>query len=429
MMVIAKVPATSRLLNLAIRGATLVSRFLLVFFLAKFLSPADLGTYGLVASAIAYALYPIGLDFYVFSTREIIKAPKTAWGSLLKDQLALSAIAYVFVLLWGIYFFSSSKLPAAALVCIFLLTILEHLNQEVGRLLVSAFEQSTASVILFLRSGLWAILVTGLMYQDNRFRNLDTVFTAWLAGSLSAFAMGVFSFRRMGIAGWHENINWQRIRLGLSVCIPFFISTLCMRGLFFFDRYWIEMLAGIEVLGAYVLFIGISNVLVTILEAGVFSFSYPAMTLAWQQGEKAHFKKLLRQLTLHTLSTAIAFSALSALAMKFVLTWLGKSVYIRYQGTFFWVLLSTVIYALSMVPHYGLYAKGRDRPIIMSHVLAILAFPACVFLIGPHAPILAVPISASLTFMLIGLLKTWVLKTDLVDMQTPLSPETKNANG
>lgn len=427
-MVAAQIPAASRLFNVAIRGVTLVSRFLLIFFLAKFLSPADLGAYGLVAAAIGYALYPIGLDFYVFTTREIIKQPKTEWTSYLKDQLAISAITYVLMLPLGAYLFAAGKLPTALLACFFPLVIFEHLNQEIGRLLVAAFEQSTASVVLFLRSGLWAIVVTGLMYVDERFRNLDTVFIAWLVGSLTAFAIGILSFRRMGISGWHTNIHWQRIKLGLGICIPFFISTLCIRGLFFFDRYWIEMLAGMEVLGAYVLFIGITNVLITVLEAGVFSFSYPAMTMAWQQGEKARFNKLLTQLAFHTLSTAIVFSALSALAIEFVLTWLGKTLYIRHQGLFFWVLLSTALYALSTVPHYGLYAKRLDAPIIRSHVLAIIVFPISLFSIAPHAPILAVPISTCITFSLVGLLKAWALYINGIDSLAPSTAELKNPN-
>lgn len=411
-MTVTQPTATGRLFNVAIRGATLVSRFLLVFFLAKFLSPADLGTYGLFAAAIGYALYPIGLDFYVFTTREIISLPKTAWGGLLKEHGAVSVLAYVVLLPLGIGLFTSGKLPSALLFCFLPLVVLEHLNQEIGRLLVSAFEQSMAGLILFLRSGLWAIAATGLMYWDERFRNLETVFIGWVAGSLLALGMGIRHIRKIGVSGWHDRINWQRIKLGLGICMPFFISTLCIRGLFFFDRYWVEMWSGIEVLGAYVLFIGISNVLTTVLEAGVFSFSYPAMTLAWQQGDQIHFRRLLRQLSLQTIGTTLAFSAAASLAIEHVLMWLGKSIYLQHENVFFWVLLSTALYAVSMIPHYALYARRQDKIIIYSHVMAILVFPACVFLIAPHAPILTVPISVSLTFLMIGMFKASALRNE-----------------
>ena len=53
----------ARLFNMALRGLTLASKFLLIFFLARFLEPAELGLYGLVVATIGYALYLLGLDF------------------------------------------------------------------------------------------------------------------------------------------------------------------------------------------------------------------------------------------------------------------------------------------------------------------------------------------------------------------------------
>ena len=84
-----------RLINVALRGTTLASKFLLIFFLAKFLEPKQLGLYGLLTVTIGYALYLLGFDFYTFTTREIIKLKRHEWGGLLKDQGALSLVLYV----------------------------------------------------------------------------------------------------------------------------------------------------------------------------------------------------------------------------------------------------------------------------------------------------------------------------------------------
>lgn len=75
-----------RLINIALRGMTLGSKFLLIFFLARFLEPAELGLYGLLVATIGYALYLLGLDFYTYSTREILKRERNEWGGLLKNQ-------------------------------------------------------------------------------------------------------------------------------------------------------------------------------------------------------------------------------------------------------------------------------------------------------------------------------------------------------
>lgn len=85
-----------RLANILLRALTLSSKFLLVFYLAKFLEPAQLGLYGLFAATIGYALYILGLEFYTFSTREFIKTPSSEWGNYLKSQTYLTLTIYLF---------------------------------------------------------------------------------------------------------------------------------------------------------------------------------------------------------------------------------------------------------------------------------------------------------------------------------------------
>src|SRR5690606_16168777 len=62
------------LFNIGLRGLTLSSRFLLLFALARWLSPAELGLFGLVSAIVGYGIYLVGLEFYAFATRELIRA-------------------------------------------------------------------------------------------------------------------------------------------------------------------------------------------------------------------------------------------------------------------------------------------------------------------------------------------------------------------
>ena len=121
-------------MNIALRGITLASKFLLIFFLAKFLEPAELGLYGLLTVTIGYALYLLGFDFYTFTTREILKRERHEWGGLLKDQGALSLVLYVIVLPLLSLIFLEGLLPWSVAGWFFILLVLEHLTQELGRL-------------------------------------------------------------------------------------------------------------------------------------------------------------------------------------------------------------------------------------------------------------------------------------------------------
>lgn len=396
-----------RLTNIALRGMTLASKFLLIFSLARFLEPSELGLYGLVTVTIGYALYLLGFDFYTFTTREILKRERTEWGGLLKDQSALSAVLYTIFLPLLCLVFVRGLLPWNVAGWFFALLVLEHLTQELGRLLIAVSEQLLASLVLFLRSGIWAVVVTALMFIEPESRNLDFVLGAWTLGGLSALLLGFYRLSRLRISSWHKAVDWGWIRRGLKVAIPFLLATLAIRGVFTLDRYWFEALAGLEILGAYVLFMGISNALISFLDAGVFAFSYPSLISAHNRQDAVAFRQSLRRLLVQTLALSATFALIALLLIGSLLQWLDKPLYLEQQGLFPWVLLATVLYAVGMVPHFALYAQGHDRPIIVSHLASLLAFIPSTWLLSLHWPLLAVPLGLTTAFLLILLWKSW----------------------
>ncbi|SFP76284.1 Membrane protein involved in the export of O-antigen and teichoic acid [Geopseudomonas sagittaria] len=402
-------PATSfiRLTNIALRGMTLASKFLLIFFLARFLEPAELGLYGLLTATIGYALYLLGFDFYTFTTRELLKRERSEWGGLLKDQGALSLALYILFLPPLGLIFIKGLLPWSVAGWFFTLLVLEHLTQELGRLLVAVSEQLLASLVLFLRSGSWAVAVTALMFIEPGSRSLEMVFGAWAVGGFLALCLGAFRLKQLQIGGWHKKVDWSWILKGLKIAIPFLVATLALRGLFTLDRYWFESLAGLEVLGAYVLFMGISNALISFLDAGVFAFSYPSLISAHSHKDSTAFRQGMRKLLTQTVALSTAFILIALLLIGPLLDRLEKPLYLEQQGIFPWILLATQLYALSMIPHCALYAQGHDKPIIHSHIASLLAFIPATWLFSQSWPVLAVPLGLCSAFLFILLWKSW----------------------
>jgi len=87
-----------RALNITLRSASLLGKFTLIFFLVKYLKPEDVGLYGLIAATITYGLYPLGLEFYLYNIREIIKSDDSQKSGLIKNQIALYLFTYTFIL-------------------------------------------------------------------------------------------------------------------------------------------------------------------------------------------------------------------------------------------------------------------------------------------------------------------------------------------
>ncbi|TYC58033.1 oligosaccharide flippase family protein [Marinobacter sp. BW6] len=395
-----------RLTNLGLRGTTLVSKFLLIFMLARFLEPAELGLYGLLTVTISYALYFVGFDFYIFTTREILKACPEKRGQLLKSQAALNLILYAVFLPLTIGLFGLNLLPWWLLPWFLVLLVLEHITQELNRILVALQRQLVASWVLFFRAGAWCLAVVAIMYLNKSSQQLTTVLTGWIAGSSIGLLIGIAVLWQIPMGGWLKAVDWDWLRKGLKIALPMLIATLALRGIYTVDRYWFEALAGLDVLGAYVLFIGMCMALLGFMDAGVFTFLYPAMISAHANNNAGEFRKKFRQLAWQTVVLTAFFSACAWLAIMPLLQWLDKPLYLEKIELFGWLLLATGLFVVGMIPHYGLYARGNDKPLIVSHIAGLLVFLASTAFFAPVFAELAVPFGLISAFVFIMAWKT-----------------------
>jgi O-antigen/teichoic acid export membrane protein len=142
------------------------------------------------------------------------------------------------------------------------------------------------------------------------------------------------------------------------------------------------------------------------LDAGVFAFAYPALIKLLHQQNHGAAKAKVRQMLVHTLVLSAGFSIFSWLALPYLLSWIGNPVYQNAQHWYPWLLTAMVMNALSMVPHFALYAGGQDRHIIYSHIGALLVFVLTVWATSSAYAALAVPLGLNAAFAFILLWKT-----------------------
>lgn len=385
----------------------MLGKFLLIFFLARFLSPGDLGLYGLLVATVGYALFVVGLDFYTYSTRELLKYERTVWGGYLKAHVALCMILYAMLVPLVIALFLAGWMPWSLLPWFFTLLVLEHVNQELGRLLIAIGQPMSASIILFFRSGLWAVLITVLMFFDPQRRTLECVLQAWVLGAIVGGGIGIWCFYGLGIGQWRSAIDWAWVRRGITVAAPLVVATLSLRGLFTLDRYWFQALVDLNTLGVYVLFGGICNALIAFLDAGVFAFIYPALIKSYHAQDPAAFVSGIRKLFFQTIVLSVGFVVGALIVIHPLLVWLDKPLYLDHLYLFPWILAGAVLYALGMIPHYALYAQSLDSPIICSHIISLVVFVLATALLSSWLGGLAVPIGLCMAFLFILCWKIW----------------------
>ncbi|WBQ14345.1 oligosaccharide flippase family protein [Hyphomonadaceae bacterium BL14] len=395
-----------RYLNIFLRALTIGIRFLFLIALAKFVEPSEVGYYGLFVASIGYAIYFVGLDFYTYTTREISVNPSIEQGRMIKTQAALSVWLYLIMLPCTIYFLTLTDLPLLLIWYFAPLLMLEHLNQEISRLLIAMSRQLTASVVLFLRQGSWALAAIALMSVSSESRGLLTVMILWSVASAASVLVGCYAVAKLRMNGWRASIDWRWARRGIAVSFGLLLATIAIRGVQTFDRYWLESLGGIEIVGAYVLYIGIASALLSFLDAGVFVFTYPALIRHHRLGEYMQARGVIRNSLIQTTVIVVGFAVTTFAALPILLNWIGNDVYKSNFWLYPWILSATIFNAISFVPHYGLYAFNNDRQIIFSHIAAFGVFIVLTGILSFYFKLFSVLIGLNAAFIVIFIWKT-----------------------
>lgn len=386
-----------RMLNVTLRGATLVGKLALVFFLAKLLPPEEVGHYGLLSATLGWLIYLVGCEFYAFSTRDLIGRETPQVLGLLRNQGILFAITHVAVWPFILYAFYSDLLPGHYWLWFIVLLALEHLGLELGRMLVALSRPVTASFVLFLRGGAWCIVAAAAMFLVPELRSLDFLFAAWFVGALAALVLGMVRLLELPRTSLRHPVDWRWIALGLRTSLPLMVASLAVRGIFTIDRFWADALGGPAALGAYVLFVGLAMAVLSFLDAAVIDFAYPRIVAAVKSGRVADYFIGMKSLALSVVVSVLVLCAGCWVTSLVLVYWLDNPTYSENAYLLPWILLATAIYGISMIPHVGLYARGQDKVIIFSQLGALATF-VIVATIGSGAGMSIVPLALVAAF-------------------------------
>lgn len=396
----------SRVINIALRGSTLVAKFGLLALMAVLLAPSEVGQYGLLTAAIGWTMYFVGWEFYTFSMREIIAQGAGHVRAIARNQAVLYGATYLAIAPVVVVVFSTGLLPSRYGAWFAVLLVIEHLGLEVGRALLSLSRPLLASVMLFLRGGLWCIAAAGAMLAIPELRHLDFILVSWTIGSGLGLLVGLASLYRITERGPAQGIDWRWIGKGLTVALPLMVASLSIRGLFTIDRIWVERLGGGDVLGAYVLFISVATAILSFVDAGIIDFAYPRVVKTAKTGNATEFRSEMRRLEWSVGLAVLVLSVGCWLGFVLFVRFLPNPVYQQNLGLLAPIVLAMALYGVSAVPHVALYAHDRDRIIVASQVVALGVFFAVVFTLGPPLGVVAVPAALIASFVTILLWKT-----------------------
>ncbi len=359
----------SKFLDLFFRFAGISGKFLVVFLLTKNISLEFQGEYTLINTNIALLIIFLGLDFYIYSNRVIVKqADKLIF--IFKNSLFFYGIMYLFfipVLTYMVYF---GLVPNNLAVLLFFLTITEHLSQELFRIYIAIEKVTLANTLFFIRTGTWSWAISlYLIFIGNSNVTLINILIIWLLFSFISVIIGIIFIPNIKSFN-KEKIDKKIIIQGTKVALLMFVSTIFLKITEYSDRYFINYFLGKKELGIYAFYYQISNIINVVIFTLYISYAYPKILKSVYNSDLAELKKEKKKLTNNTLIIILIALFLSFTILPYILDIVGKSELTKNIGIVYILIFASLFFNLSFSSHFVLVAEEKEKLILKASVVA-----------------------------------------------------------
>ena len=347
-----------KLYNLTIRGSATIIKLAFTLFLGSIFTESEFGLYSLIISSIYISLILIGFDVYLDCNRKIIqKEEPKEQAFILNNQLA-SYIPFYFLFSIVIFFIPERIIPKEFIFLFFSVSIIEHLNSEIFRLLLALRKTVIANLLFFIRNGLWPLVILVLYYFNFQF-NISILLSYWLYASILALIIGLIFLRKKYKLDL-SLIDKKTIIASYKYAFIFFIGTIAYKIVEFSDRYFIDYYLDKESVGVYSLYSQFGSVLNTIIFTIVISIGYPKLLKAIYSNNLKQIIKERNMMLMEIVIISILTLLGGYLLLDNLLAIIDKPLYFKFDYLFYLVIISNIIFNLSYVYHFIMIGYQKD---------------------------------------------------------------------
>ncbi len=374
----------NRITNTILRGFSLISKLVLVVYLAKFFTLEDLGTYSIIFYTINFLTYLLGFEYFNYSGRQISQA-KNQRERIIHLSSHFSFILSIIWIVPFIYFIGFiDELVSEYIWYLLMLLVLEFLSNEIFRVLIFLEKQIVASMILFIRSALWVYIFIFFNYFSLVESRLTILFIFWIFSVTFSIALGIYILQSLGLQFKDINFgfSFRRISSALRFSGYFFISALSVKLIFTVDKYFLKHYETMDVVGIYSFFLSICASLTTIFEASTISLYIPKLLLNWKM-DRTKFLIIKRDFRRQIVMLSISSFFLYVILIFPLLYFIGKESYLSSIGIYFVLLALFIIINIGMLAHVDLYINQKEKLIAKSSVIGLVLFLIMCFVFIP----------------------------------------------
>lgn len=399
----------TKLLALVLRGSSMGAKFLLVIGLSKTLTTADYGVFSLIITSLTFLIFFLGLDFYNFSHREIIDNDDTKI-QLIVNQFWFHLLAYIVYFPIIYLIFLIDIIPMEYLIPFYILLILEHIGQELFRFFNLFNKHNQANLSLFIRTALWIVVMVLVEYiYLKKDITIINIIYYWIGGSALSIVYSLFylvfktkiSYKSVNFF----SIDRKWIKKGIKISIPFFLGTIAYKVIEYSDRYMIDWFLDKESVGIYSFYTNFANIINIVVNTVTITLLVPNLLRAVTSGDSESIKIKTAGFSKELYLTTIIVAIVIVVLIFPTLNWLDKEEFSTELNIYFIILASNVVFNVSLLYHFLLYAYKKDSLIFKPTIYASLINVILNFIFIPKFGLIAAAASTFVSFAVILLLK------------------------
>ena len=374
-----KTSSILKLLNIFLRIGGLGSKFLVVTLMSKYFNVDVFGNYGLITSIITILIFVLGLDFYNYSIRNILK---TKEGKDVIDKVIVKFVFFIVIYFVfgfsGFFIFNTIDYIKPYVFLVIFLVITEHLSQEIYRLLIGFKKVLKANIILFFRTVSWTVVIIyDYIYNNNI--TIEKIFTLWLIANILTILYVLFtSIRNNYNSLLNASLNLSWVLNGLKISSVFFLATISLKSIEYANRFIVDYFIGEKLAGIFLFYSNISILITLYINTIVISFELPELIKSVKTPKiDSLLYKFKKSLLLHIFISSIFI----LIVIKPILIWQNKEEFSQFFPLILFFIVGVGLMNFSLLYHFKLYIYHKDKPLLKSMLIsAILSFIITIWL-------------------------------------------------
>lgn len=355
-------PVLASLSNMALRSMTLVTRFALTLFIAKFMGIAEVGAYGLIVGIVSMTPVVVGWGANYFMARSSVGEARIVAGQKLKDRLVLTVLSLMVVFVLALL---AQRLGLISdirfLLPIMVIVLFETIACDIQAWLVARHMTLQANALMFVRSSLWAIIVMTLAYFSEDYRDLGFFLRAWALFEVLQIIPLLFFLRKWPLREIARTpVDTAQIRRYITGGKLIYMNELGLIGTLYLDRFIINGLLGLELTGIFTFYWSIVNGINALVVTGIIQITTPHMVQSVKDQQYGLWQQIFSKLLRKTFWSTLFLSAFLLAVLWVILPLLNVGQIETYWPLAAMLMFANVLRLLSSCANSGLSSQYLD---------------------------------------------------------------------